>query len=315
MRQPSEKKLEARLRPKLSPASLPVPATETMLTFIFNKLGWDTFAMRRAFLAVPLALVAGLATFPAAASNRSFVYTQESRVLTPGESELEPWTTFHVGRSQYYNGIDARLELEHGLAPGLQLALYWNFGTKTQDVRDELTGELSRVSSSEFESVSAELKYQLTDPTADMLGSALYLETTLGPSESELEGKLILDRALGNWLFAANLVGELELEPIREDEGSELETALVLEPVLAAAYALPHVSIGLELRAPIGVAGEAESATLFGGPVVRWSDRGFWAALGVQPQLAAFSGKSAGSRLDLNDHERLEVRLLAGFML
>jgi hypothetical protein len=48
---------------------------------------------------------------------------------------------------------------------------------------------------------------------------------------------------------------------------------------------------------------------------VRWSDRSFWAALGVQPQLAAFSGKSAGSRLDLDDHERLEVRLLAGFML
>jgi hypothetical protein len=37
--------------------------------------------------------------------------------------------------------------------------------------------------------------------------------------------------------------------------------------------------------------------------------------LGVQPQLLAFSGQSADSRLDLNDHERLEVRLLAGFRL
>jgi hypothetical protein len=272
--------------------------------------------MRFAFLLAPLALSA-LVALPAAASNRSFVYTQESRVLAPGESELEPWTTFRTGRSRYYSAIDGRLELEHGLAPGLQLALYWNFSTQTQDVvQDSLTRELVRVTDSEFASASAELKYQLSDPTADVLGSALYLETTLGPRESELEGKLILDRSIGNWLLAANLNAELELEPTRDDDGSELETGFVLEPILAAAYALPHgVSVGVELRAPLGLAGEAESRTLFGGPVARLSDHRFWAALGIQPQLAAFSGQSDGSRLDLNRHERLEVRLLAGFFL
>jgi hypothetical protein len=273
--------------------------------------------MRLAFLAAPLAVSVALFALPARATNRSFVYAQESRVLAPGESELEPWTTFRAGRSRYYSAIDGRLELEHGLARGLQLALYWNFSTQTQDVeQDSLTRELVRVTDSEFASASAELKYQLSDPTADVLGSALYLETTLGPRESELEGKLILDRSIGKWLLAANLNAELELEPTRDAEGSELETGFVLEPILAAAYALPHgVSVGVELRAPLGLAGEAESRTLFGGPVARFSDRGFWAALGVQPQLAAFSGQSADSRLDLRHHERLEVRLLAGFVL
>lgn len=272
--------------------------------------------MRRLFLALALAVVTALIPSPAAASNRSFVYTQESRVLAPGESELEPWTTFRVGRSRYYSALDGRLELEHGLLPGLQLALYWNFTTQTQDVVQPLSQELARVTNSEFASASAELKYQLSDPTADLLGSALYLETTLGPRESELEGKLIVDRNVGKWLFAANLIAELELEPVRNRDGSELETALELQPTLAVAYLLPHgASVGVELRAPLGVAGEAESATLYGGPVVRWADRGFWTALGVQPQLAAFSEKSPGSRLDLSDHERLEVRLLAGFML
>jgi hypothetical protein len=272
--------------------------------------------MRFVFLVAPLASSVALLSQPAAATNRSFVYTQESRVLAPGESELEPWTTFRVGRSRYYSAIDGRLELEHGAAPGLQLAFYWNFSTQTQDVvQDSLTRELIRVSESEFASVSAELKYQMSDPTADALGSALYLETTLGPRESELEAKLIADRSIGKWLLAANLSAELELEPVRDVEGSELETALVLEPALAAAYQFSHGSIGLELRAPLGVAGEAESATLFAGPVARYSDRGFWLALGVQPQLAAFSGQSSGSRLDLNDHERLEVRLLTGFVL
>ncbi len=272
--------------------------------------------MRLAFLVMPLALSGALLTAPAAAGNRSFVYTQESRVLAPGDSELEPWTTLRVGRSRYYSALDARVEFEHGVLPGLQLALYWNFTTQTRDVVQPLSDQLARVSDSEFASVSAELKYQLSDPTADLLGSALYLETTLGPRESELEGKLIVDRSFGKWLIAANLIAELELEPVRTTEGSELEKSLILQPTLAAAYALPHgASIGVELRAPLGVAGEAESATLFGGPVARWADRGFWVALGVQPQLAAFSGKSAGSRLDLSAHERLEVRLLAGFML
>ncbi|MES1182742.1 MAG: hypothetical protein ABUL60_02950, partial [Myxococcales bacterium] len=134
--------------------------------------------MRLAFLAAPLAVSAVLFSQSAVASNRSFVYAQESRVLAPGESELEPWTTFRVGRSRYYSALDGRLELEHGLAPGLQLALYWNFSTEARDVvQDSLTRELARVSESEFASASAELKYQLSDPTADALGSALYLET------------------------------------------------------------------------------------------------------------------------------------------
>jgi hypothetical protein len=71
--------------------------------------------MRFAFVLAPLALSALLA-LPAAATNRSFVYAQESRVLAPGESELEPWTTFRAGRTRYYSAVDGRLELEHGLA-------------------------------------------------------------------------------------------------------------------------------------------------------------------------------------------------------
>jgi hypothetical protein len=273
--------------------------------------------MRFAFLAASLVSGAALLSTPAKAGERSFVYTHESRVLAPGESELRPWSTFRAGRSRYYSAIDGRLQLAHGVAPGLQLALYWNFSTETKDViQDSLTRELQRVTGSEFASVSGELSYQLSDRAADLLGSALYLQTSLGPRQSALTAKVILDRSVGKWLLAANLGAELAFAPVRHPEGSELETALVLEPSLAAGYALPHgVSLGLELRAPLGVAGQAESKTLFGGPVARLAGQNSWAALGVQPQLLAFSGESQDSRLDLNDHERLEVRLLAGFRL
>lgn len=279
--------------------------------------------MLRRFLPASVPVCAGLVgsftlwAGAASASERAFVYTQQSQVLAPGSTELEPWLTFRVGRDRYFSRLDGRLELEHGLAPSLQLALYMNFKSQTKDVVDDpLTGSVTRVSESEFSGASLELKYQLTDPVADALGSALYLETTLGPSEAELEAKLIFDKALGPVLLAANLIAEYELEFVRDGEESKVEKALVLEPRLAAAYSLSHaVKLGLELRAPFGVSGESKSSTLFGGPVVSYAGAGFWAALCVLPQLVAFSEPSPDSALDLDHHERLQVRIIAGFTL
>jgi hypothetical protein len=127
---------------------------------------------------------------------------------------------------------------------------------------------------------------------------------------------VILDRRLGSWLVAGNLAAEYELASLRTTEGSDLETALVLEPLLAAAYTLgAGLSAGVELRAPLGLTGEAKSSTLFGGPVLGFAHEKLWGALAVEPQLVAFSGQSAGSRLDLARHERVEVRLLVGMVL
>ena len=273
--------------------------------------------MLKALLALALASSAALCSSAAGATVRSFVYTQESLVLGPSASELAAWSTFRAGQSRYYSALDGRLELAHGLAPGLELGLFWNIGSETRDVvTDSLTQKLERRSSSDFAGASAELKYRLSDRAADVLGSALRLAATLGPRQSALGARLIVDRSLGKWLLAANVTGELKLDPRRGDDGSELATAVALEPSLAAAYQLPRgASLGLELRAPLRVSGDAQSNTLFGGPVVRWSDQRMWAAFGVEPQLLAFSGKSAGSRLDLDQHQRLEVRLLAGFLL
>lgn len=272
--------------------------------------------MRRAPFTL-LVAIAALGACPAQATERSFVTTHDSKVLAPGQSELGPWTTFRAGRSRYYSGLDGQLQLEHGVTRGLELSLFWNFHTVTEDVvADSLTRQLSRVTRSELAGAAAELKYQLTDPVADALGSALQLRATLGPSQSALWARVIVDRSVGQFLFAANAAALLDLVPRRGPSGSELASALVLEPSVAGAYRLaPRVSVGLELRAPLGLSGDEKSSTLFGGPVARISDERWWAALGVQPQLLAFSGKSAGSRLDLSGHERLEIRLLAGFLL
>ncbi len=272
--------------------------------------------MRRAFPAILLTLGAALVT-SAASAHRSFPFTEQSQSLEPGTSELEPWTTFRAGRERYYSAVDGELSFEHGLAPRLQLGLSWLFMSETRDeVVDPLTGELARVTESDPLGAALDLHYQLSDAEADLLGSALELEVELGPSASALGLGLIFDRNVDRWKLAGNLSFEAVLTSVRGEDGSQLDTALSLEPTLAAAFEVAHgFGLGLELRAPIGLRGEGKSSTLFGGPVVNYDGSRFWATLGVQPQLVTFSGESPGRRLDLHDNEHLQVRLRAGFAL
>lgn len=264
-----------------------------------------------------LALSLALASGPTAATERAFVYAEQSPVLLTGSAELEPWTTLSVGRERYYNELAGKLGLQRGMLHALQLSLFWSFETRTRDVVvDDLTGKLGRVSESELSGASLQAKYQLSDPVLDLVGSALFVETTLGPGASELAANLAFDRGLSRLLLVANLAAAYRLVPVRTDDGSELETSFVLEPRLGLSWALPAgFRAGIELRAPLGLAGVDDSAALFGGPALAWAGDRFWATLGALPQLIAFSNKSPGSRLDLSEHERLDLRLTAGFSL
>jgi hypothetical protein len=273
--------------------------------------------MRCAFSAVSLGLFALLGAAPVAAFERHFPYTEASRVLAPGASQLSPWTTLRAGRERYYSALDARLELAHGLTPGLELSLAWNFRTQSRDVvADELTGAIERLTSSELASASFGVDYQLADARADLVGAGLAFDATIGPQRSQLSGGFIADRELGAWRVAANLGLACQLESVRDEAGSELEARWLLEPTLAGSYLLPRgFSLGVELRAPLALSGERKPAALFAGPLIGYRARTLWLMLGVQPQLFAFSGRSGASPLALDDHERVEVRLLAGFAL
>jgi hypothetical protein len=268
-------------------------------------------------LLLPCALLAVLAlgSVSAGAAPRAFAHAHESRALAAGSAELEPSATFRAGRERYFARLDGRLELEQGLTPALQLGLALNLTSQSRDVVGAL-GDIERVSESELAGASIELHYQLSDAAADVVGSALYLQTTLGARGTWFDAKLIADRALGRWLLAANLSGEYELRSIRNAEGSEPATALTLEPTLAVAYAVAGgVSLGLELRAPLGVTGDPRSSALFAGPVASWAQGRFWGVCGVQPQLFALSGASPNSQLALEQRERVQLRLLLGVSL
>lgn len=264
-------------------------------------------------------LLAGAIAFLAAAqgnaSERHFVFTHESFVLAPGHSEIEPWTTFRGGRSHYYARLDQRIEYEFGVLPGLQAALYWNYSTRTGDTRDAAGGPLLRKTSTEPMSASAELKYKLSDPVADALGSALYLETTVGPSLAALEGKLIFDKRIGRGLLAGNLVSEYARDwSTRGGAKSELE----LKVALAGGYFVTDSAmVGLEVTevTELEDAKEVETSAFFAGPTVAWARDSFWLASTALVQAGALAGAKNGAVFDLEHQERFQWRLILGFHL
>jgi len=240
----------------------------------------------------------------AAASERHFAYTYESAVLRPGAWEIEPWTTFRLGRSDFYSRLDARLEAELGLTDRLQTALYLNMKAVNADTSE------GRTSSSELQGISSEWKLKLSDPVADRAGVALYGELSAGPSEVELEGKLILDKRVGRFLGALNLVAEHEWN----FEAPETEREKKFELDAAGCFFLSsRLTVGLELRSHTVVPpeGEPTRSALFLGPTLSYARQGFWVAASVLPQVRALAGASDG-HLDLVEHERVEVRVLFG---
>jgi hypothetical protein len=260
-------------------------------------------------LLVAAAAAAGLFSSPALANERHFTYTYETAVLPTGAKELEIWTTPRIGRDDYFVRFDERMEFEWGLTDRLMSALYLNFSNTTADVAPEM-----RETEFEFEGVSSEWKYKISDPVADTLGLGVYGEVTGSTNELELEGKILLDKRIGSMLLAGNLVLEQEWE--FEPEETESEQAVEID--LAGTFMVrPGLSAGLEVRNVNAIhEGELEHSALFAGPVLAYATDTWWIALTLLPQLPALKAGDAndGSRV-LSDHEKLEARLLLSFHL
>ncbi len=242
-----------------------------------------------------------LVPLAARANDRHFSYTYESAVLAPGEKELEVWTTGRAGRDTRYTRFDERLEFEIGLVPGLQTSFYLNLTT----IGQEASGELAK--SVEL-SVSNEWKWKLLDSSLDAVGLALYFEATGAVDALELEGKLIVDKRIGNLLLAANFVAEHEWE-----YGiGQTEKDLHLDGYLAAAWFFTsRFSLGIEAwNANIISEGVWEHSAFFLGPVASYSGDGWWVTFTVLPQLPAFKPSEGGGTYVFTDYERFQARLL-----
>ncbi len=144
------------------------------------------------------------------------------------------------------------------------------------------------------------------------------LNMVLGPDETELEGKIILDKQVGRTLHAFNIVGEYEFEKEFESENGSLEVETEREAYFELDYAFSFrikdgFALGLEARNQnqFSPSNELESSVLSLGPGFSYYTDGFWLNFTLMPQLANLKGGG----LELTEHEKLQIRLVFSFAL
>jgi hypothetical protein len=253
--------------------------------------------------------------------DRNFARTYQSITLPKGVKDLEVWNTFRSGRDNFYRRIDQRVEFEVGLTDKLQMALYLNASHIAAVTFPENLGPVSDPlptigSESEF-SFSSEWKWRLSSADANKVGFALYGEATFAPKETELEGKIILDKRTEKNIFALNLVGEMEWEVgLAPGGGVETEEETVFETDLAWMHMFKNnFGLGIELRNNNVFEESEEHSALFGGPTLFFSGNKYFLILNVLPQWARLKTDNVPGSLDLREYEKVEVRLLLGFSL
>lgn len=154
------------------------------------------------------------------AGQRLFTYTYEATTAPKGSIEIENWVTWkHSPNGGRVDEFDFRHELEFGLTDHLQIGFYlanWNYtdGPGEDEARYENSG--------------VELIWNLSNPTTDFLGSAVYLEVNAGNRSLEIEGKLLLQKNFGPVVVAYNAVLEAKWagRHLSEETGGEIQQTL-----------------------------------------------------------------------------------------
>ncbi len=259
-------------------------------------------------------------------SDRDFTYTYQSFVLDKNQRELEIWFTYlTLGNENFNNRLNHRAEFEIGLGRRVQTAFYLNLNYSAYQSYalggfDPIIGVFYTVPviDKDFSvGFSNEWKWQMSDPVANGIGSALYGEFSVSPDEFEVEGKIILDKKIGNFITALNLVGELEYEAEIEYDYTdpdnifntqthwEKETAAEIDFGLSYIFS-PHFSGGVKLVNKIVFHEAGNSSTLSGGPVVSYKSENWWFAFTALPQLARFPNPPI-------DYDEFQSRLIFSY--
>ncbi len=229
---------------------------------------------------IALLLIASSFTLPvsAFAGARRFTYVYEATTAAPGPVESENWITWKTSprENRRFNSVDFRNELEFGATEHLQIGIYladWGY-LEDPDAHEH---------GFSYQSSALELIYNLSNPTTDLLGSALYAEIRGGPDEFELESKVILQKNIGRFVVAYN--GTLEAE--WEEDHLE-ERAGEVSQSLGVSYEIsPTWLVGIELLHEIDLPdwSEAEDSVVYGGPNVSYRRGNWWATVTPLVQL------------------------------
>ena len=248
------------------------------------------------------------------AQDRLFTFTHQSNVLNKGQREIEVWNTMASGMNQFYRGFDHSIEFEMGLGSNLQTSFYLDHGYSKGI---ESTAGIDAVVEESHFSFKNEWKLKLSDPVADAMGSALYFETKLATEETELEGKFIFDKKIGNTLHALNIVSEYAFLDELENNGTKIDvkkgSELNFNLNYGCSYRLnDNLSLGLELMNNNRNNGDKWIySTIYAGPTLSYNAEGFWINVSFVPQITDLRSGA----LDLNYNQKYLTRLLFSYAL
>jgi hypothetical protein len=229
------------------------------------------------------------------AGARRFTYVYEATTAAPKTFESETWVTWKTSpeEERRFNSVDFRQEIEFGVTEHLQLALYvadWGY---TED-------PLANEHGFEYQDSAVEAIYNLTNPTTDLLGAALYGEVRGGPQVLELESKLILQKNIDRFIFAYNatLEAEWEDEHLQERAGEFSQSFGVSYEVS------PTLLLGAELLHEIDIPdwSQAEDSVVYAGPNVSYRHGSWWATVTPLMQVT-----------DISSEVNVQTRLIFGF--
>ncbi len=243
-----------------------------------------------------LIVVTGLALTPAAsrADARRFAYVYETTTMPQGMTEYEQWITWKTdkGTDDRYERLEFRQEIEYGLTDRVQVALYfadWRYTRKS-------SGSDTQVRTSSLEVIA-----NVADPFTSPLGAALYGEVKVGAEKFALEGKLLLEKGLGDVLLGYNAVVEAEWE----DEDWVHHKGELAQTAGLSWQASPRLLLGAELLHEIELPewSEAEDALLYAGPSVSLRHDRLWLTTAALWQLTDVVGATG-----------MQMRALVGYV-
>lgn len=292
--------------------------------------------MSRSRLAALCLVSSFLFAINALAGESPFGWIYTADVHPQGTFEYEHWSYLQESQAGGdYSFLQNREEIEYGVTPRLQVSGYLNWSSvdAKRNEPDGSTGgpgtdlganddPFGRYKRTGYDSVSAEVIYQVMNPLTDPIGLAVYVEPEIGPREREIELRLIAQKNFidDRLIVAANLWTAFEHENMKMEE----ERATMLELDLGVSYRFANNwSAGIEARNHREYDGywygnKAHSAW-FLGPNLHYASRHWWLTAAWRHQLPvvqAFTDEQRavvlGDRIYGDEHSRNEFIVKIG---
>lgn len=259
--------------------------------------GYKSCAVRTWYLGSVLSVLAATS----AMADRAFPYTWTSTTQANKTTDAELWVSVRSGRPTPYDLLEVRGWASAGVSKRVDV----HFGLEAEVLM------LRREQRTFDGRVSALARYRLFDPD-DVLGVALLARAGFGVASAVLEGRLVLDRKLGDVWLALNSSYE---RTVFWDRREAIDTRLE-HSFAARLLVTPEVSAGFEVRGRQAfLSGAYQGTALYVGPTLSISTKWVWFSVGAVAQVGADkiqADRGNGEHVIFRDDERFSLRLIVG---